>query len=568
MRQMVGLIQRRGIFYFRRTIPEALRADMPAVLGTAGPGIFDEDAPVSLKGSKAGREFWVSLGTRDEDEARRRARHLDGEADTLISLAKRRLLLSSQPLISQLDDETIQKLVAIFRHRQLANDEALRRGAVPLSPEAFNALSQEIAAREAELRDANARGDCAATHFNHDAMMTVIDAGLNIKFGSPADRRLYMAFVEAELEVITILRDRQGGATRPTPALTSITRLDDRTERLIRSPREKVGAPTTEDILQGWKRDHKPAEKTFYTFSSKLRRWTSFLTERRLMFHTASLSDASDWKIASLAERSAKSVSNDIYAVKAIYSWAVANGKCPNNPFMGLKQPRAAVKGKRRSTKRDFTDEETVRVLIAARDRNGYRKWVPWIACFTGARISEICQLERSDISSEMGIHYFRMTLDYDDDEESTRPKKLGDGLKSLKSFSSKRHIPIHPRLIEEGFLQFVASCKMDNLFFDATPDRFGNRGGNATKVISRWVRNKIGITDPRISPSHSFRHRFSTQCKNSGIPAEIRNRLMGHSEGESSELYGDDYSISMLFSQIEKIPVPRELDLEFGLES
>ena len=51
MRQMVGLVQRRGIFYFRRTIPDALRAGKPAVLGTAGPGIFDETAPVSLKGS-------------------------------------------------------------------------------------------------------------------------------------------------------------------------------------------------------------------------------------------------------------------------------------------------------------------------------------------------------------------------------------------------------------------------------------------------------------------------------------------------------------------------------------
>jgi hypothetical protein len=95
MRQMVGLVQRRGIFYFRRTIPEALRAGMPAVLGTAGPGIFDESAPVSLKGSRAGREFWVSLATRDEDEARSRARRLDGEADALIRVAKRHITLSA-----------------------------------------------------------------------------------------------------------------------------------------------------------------------------------------------------------------------------------------------------------------------------------------------------------------------------------------------------------------------------------------------------------------------------------------------------------------------------------------
>ena len=86
MRQMVGLVQRPGIFYCRRTIPEALRANMPAVLGTAGPGIFDEEVPVSLKGSRAGREFRVCLGTRDRDEARVRAPQPNSTSARLLGL--------------------------------------------------------------------------------------------------------------------------------------------------------------------------------------------------------------------------------------------------------------------------------------------------------------------------------------------------------------------------------------------------------------------------------------------------------------------------------------------------
>ncbi|MCJ2037372.1 hypothetical protein MKK55_00095, partial [Methylobacterium sp. J-059] len=109
--------------------------------------------------------------------------------------------LSAQPKLSDLDDTVLQGLVATFRHRKLAADEARRRGADPLSREGFDALGREIASREAELRDANARGDCTATHFDFDAMMTVLDAGLNIAFGSLGDRRLHLAFVEAELKV-------------------------------------------------------------------------------------------------------------------------------------------------------------------------------------------------------------------------------------------------------------------------------------------------------------------------------------------------------------------------------
>lgn len=559
MRQMVGLVQRRGIFYFRRTIPESLRADMPAVLGTAGPGIFDESAAVSLKGSRAGREFWVSLATRDENEARSRARRLDGEADALFRIATCRLTLSAKPKISELDDVTIQGLVETFRHRKLAADEAQRRGTEAISREAFEALGQAIAAREAELRDANARGDCGATHFDIDAMRTVGDAGLNIEFGSSADRRLYIAFVEAEIEVMTIIRDRQSGLTRPTPAPPS----NDHSRSQYRDSRlapEKSNALTPQEILEKWRNDQKPTDKTFYTFSSKIRRWTDFLAERGVAFDRATLSDASDWKIASLGERSVKSVSNDLHAAKAIYGWAVANGKCPINPFSGLKQPRPAVKGQRRSTKRDYTEEEATCILLAARDQSGYRRWVPWIACFTGARISEICQLERSDIASSKGIYFFRMTTEQTSSAQDPSSSKADKAKKSLKNFSSKRGIPIHPRLIEEGFLEFVAACKTRDLFSDLTPDRFGNRGGNATKVISRWVREKIGFTDRRISPSHSFRHRFQTVCKNFHVPSEMRDRLMGHSSGESSELYGEDYWISTLAPEIDKIPVPKGL--------
>ncbi|MFC6744639.1 DUF6538 domain-containing protein [Methylobacterium persicinum] len=236
MRQMVGLVQRRGIFYFRRTIPEALRAAMPAVLGTAGPGIFDESASVSLKGSRAGREFWVSLATRDEDEARSRARRLDGEADALFRMATCRLTLSAKPKISELDDVAIQGLVETFRHRKLAADEAQRRGTDALSREAFDALGQAIAVREAELRDANARGDCGATHFDIDAMRTVGDAGLNIEFGSPADRRLYIAFVEAEIEVMTIIRDRQRGSLDRLRLFRRVIFLEARSAILGRLP--------------------------------------------------------------------------------------------------------------------------------------------------------------------------------------------------------------------------------------------------------------------------------------------------------------------------------------------
>ena len=65
----------------------------------------------------------------------------------------------------------------------------------------------------------------------------------------------------------------------------------------------------------------------------------------------------------------------------------------------------------------------------------------------------------------------------------------------SLKTSGSERIIPLHPALIETGFLKFAAKTKAGPLFAALSPDKFGKRGGNGTKVIGRFVR-QLGLTD------------------------------------------------------------------------
>ncbi|WP_091680799.1 hypothetical protein [Methylocapsa palsarum] len=80
----------------------------------------------------------------------------------------------------------------------------------------------------------------------------------------------------------------------------------------------------------------------------------------------------------------------------------------------------------------------------------------------------------------------------------------------SLKNENSERAVPLHPAIIESGFLRFLNAARSGPMFPGLAADRFGNRGGNGTKVIGRWVRG-LGLTDERLSPSHSWRHRFKT---------------------------------------------------------
>jgi hypothetical protein len=72
--------------------------------------------------------------------------------------------------------------------------------------------------------------------------------------------------------------------------------------------------------------------------------------------------------------------------------------------------------------------------------------------------------------------------------------------------------------VVETGFLTFVEKQKAGPIFPEVPPDRFGVRGGNMTKLIARWVRDELGIDDPRVAPSHAWRHRFKTLCRRHGV--------------------------------------------------
>ena len=98
----------------------------------------------------------------------------------------------------------------------------------------------------------------------------------------------------------------------------------------------------------------------------------------------------------------------------------------------------------------------------------------------------------------------------------------------SLKTSGSERIIPLHPALLDRDFLKFVATIKSGPLFAELSPDKFGKRGGNGTKMIGRFVR-QLGLKDIRLSPSHSWRHRIKTLGRKHGLAQDILNAITGH---------------------------------------
>ena len=109
------------------------------------------------------------------------------------------------------------------------------------------------------------------------------------------------------------------------------------------------------------------------------------------------------WKEALISEGlSAKTIGDSkLAAVRTILQWGVESRRLPSNPAAGVRMTAKKVGKSRRS----FTDAEAATILSAALgEANPVLRWVPWLCAYSGARLSEVCQLRVGDVREIEGV--------------------------------------------------------------------------------------------------------------------------------------------------------------------
>lgn len=309
---------------------------------------------------------------------------------------------------------------------------------------------------------------------------------------------------------------------------------------IIRPPQRAV---SFQNLLDGWKAERRPVTKTVYEWSRVIRELEKYLGHTEA--HRLTAENLVDWKRTMVAAglRAKTIQGSKLSPVRAILQWGLQNKLLSSNAAEGISLD---VKSKNGERKRSFTDEEAKIILQAAlSEKDPVKRWVPWIGAYTGARLSEICQLRSEDVLKIEDIWCMKFV------------PEAG----SLKTSGSERIVPVHPALIESGFLNYVAQIKSGPLFAELSPDKFGKRGGNGTKMIGRFVR-QLGLKDPRLSPSHSWRHRIKTLGRKHGLAQDILNAITGHGSKSVADSYGE-FPVEALFRELCKIPA---LELARGL--
>lgn len=115
-----------------------------------------------------------------------------------------------------------------------------------------------------------------------------------------------------------------------------------------------------------------------------------------------------------------------------------------DNPALGL-----SIRQKRRADEErkaySQTDIENLLAALPAPSDKPERYWVPLIGVYSGMRLDEIAQLYVSDVKEIDGT----LCFDINEDED-----------KKLKTLSSRRVVPVHPRLQELGLMTYVEEVR------------------------------------------------------------------------------------------------------------
>jgi len=236
-------------------------------------------------------------------------------------------------------------------------------------------------------------------------------------------------------------------------------------------------------------------------------------------------------------------------------NWGVRQGLLLTNPFSGMK---FLVK-KQPNRRQPFTKEELRKILNpktyhswSINFTHPFRKervsnqmpyyWVFLLGIFSGMRTNEMCQLRLSDLKRVDKIWFM-----FVEDSEETR----------VKTESSIRKVPVHPQLIELGFIDYVGTLKKQKkgrVFWELSENRDGF-ASHLSRHYNQRVLPTLGIWKKYTKVLYCTRHTFINKLYSEKVDENVIKTLVGHEKEFTMKHYGGDpFTPEVLLEEISKV--------------
>jgi integrase len=261
----------------------------------------------------------------------------------------------------------------------------------------------------------------------------------------------------------------------------------------------RQGSPMLADYIPHYLANAHKSQATMSYEKIYLNRWLDYLGNVRLSNITPA--QVLSYRTKQLETVSARSVNNQVIALRNMLKMAAVEGKIQDLPFDGI------VQLKHRSKKKPLLSPEQVERIIAnakeycPRSGQQFGDYVKLLA-YSGAREKEAMSLQWINVSFERGLIEF----------------------KNSTKFGKIRFLNFNPKL--EAHLKDMHSRKGDSpLLFPS------KRTGNpitSFKTTQLKIEAKTGLD----FSDHSFRHYFASMCVMAGIDFMTISRWLGHDDG------------------------------------
>lgn len=258
---------------------------------------------------------------------------------------------------------------------------------------------------------------------------------------------------------------------------------------------------------------------------------------------------------------SATSVNKYLGYFSSLFDWAKRHRLAEENFFDGLR-----IKNNKKANRREMFKKEEVALILkelqinsSGKVKNKSQYWGTLIAIYTGARRNEIAALLVNDVrqDQETSIWYFNIA---DEEEEG----------KDLKTEAARRIVPIHPKLIELGFIDYWQEAKQKvkslpkrggmeaRLLYDFTYTEHDKWGRKLGQFVNDRLLKHLGIHVKNKKTLHSLRHSFITYLDVANVKATTIKSMVGHEQGTVTHGIYTHYGVEHLpqFKEaIEKLP-------------
>lgn len=237
--------------------------------------------------------------------------------------------------------------------------------------------------------------------------------------------------------------------------------------------------------------------------------------------------------------------------IARFFSWLVKKGYLAIDPTLSLRGEDGRTKAEKAAAEREtddetgrrqFTDEEIKQIFNLRHYQTGngahvvkknavwypFEYWLPLLGLFCGMRIGEASQLHLSDVKLDSGVWVIDVN------------RRTSD--KSVKTKASVRLIPVHPLVIELGFLNYCAHLKLhgyQRVFPELTyykgAARYGKESGRKMTAMLR----SLGMPRDWSLVFHCLRHNLNNALArvgevhlagmDSNLRLFIRYSVVGH---------------------------------------